>query len=446
MNSIRIALFAAVLILAMATGAAAQPASVTIAGDLQDELGCPGDWQPDCASTHLTYDAGDDVWQGTFPLLAGAFQYKAALDDSWDENYGANAQANGANIPLNLTEATSVKFYYDHKTHWITDNVNSVIATAVGDFQSEIGCAGDWDPSCLRSWLQDTDGDGIYTYSTDAIPPGGYEAKVVINETWDESYPGANVPFTVTSSPAFVTFSYDSATNVVTIDVQGDPPPEVASVTIAGSLQSELGCPGDWQPDCASTHLTFDAADDVWQGTFPVPAGAFEYKAALNDNWTENYGANAQMNGANIPITLGAATSVKFYYDHKTHWITDNVNSVIATAVGDFQSEVGCAGDWDPSCLRSWLQDPDGDGTYTFFTTEIPAGTYLAKAAINESWDENYGVDGQLGGDNIPFVVPESGMEVLFSYDAITHILTITAGGPVAVENKSWGGVKALYR
>ncbi len=49
--------------------------------------------------------------------------------------------------------------------------------------------------------------------------------------------------------------------------------PNPTSVTIAGSLQSELGCPGDWQPDCAATHLAYDAGDDVWQGSFTLPAG-----------------------------------------------------------------------------------------------------------------------------------------------------------------------------
>jgi hypothetical protein len=90
-----------------------------------------------------------------------------------------------------------------------------------------------------------------------------------------------------------------------------------------------------------------------------------EYKAALNDSWAENYGLNAQPNGANIPLNLAAPTSVKFYYDHKSHWVTDNVNR-IATAPGSYQSEIGCSGDWQPDCLRSWLQDPDGDGIYTF--------------------------------------------------------------------------------
>ena len=77
--------------------------------------------------------------------------------------------------------------------------------------------------------------------------------------------------------------------------------PAPLTVTVAGSLQSEAGCPGDWDPACAATHLTYDAGDDVWQGAFSLPAGSYEYKAALNDSWTENYGLHAQPNGANIP-------------------------------------------------------------------------------------------------------------------------------------------------
>jgi hypothetical protein len=165
------------------------------------------------------------------------------------------------------------------------------------------------------------------------------------------------------------------------------PPP--TSVTIAGSLQSELGCPGDWQPECALSHLAFDAADGVWQRTFAVPAGSFEYKAALDGAWDENYGANAQANGPNVPLELAAPTQVKFYYDHATHWITSSANAVIATVPGSFQSELGCPGDWQPDCLRSWLQDPDGDGSYTFSTSALPPGSYEAKVAIGESWSEN---------------------------------------------------------
>ncbi|HEU4941969.1 MAG TPA: glycoside hydrolase family 15 protein, partial [Gaiellaceae bacterium] len=206
--------------------------------------------------------------------------------------------------------------------------------------------------------------------------------------------------------------------------------PNPSSVTIAGSLQSELGCPGDWQPDCAATHLGYDADDDVWQRTFALPAGSYEYKAPLNDAWTENYGLHAQQDGANIPLALPADAGVKFYYDHKSHWVTDNKTSVIAVAPGSFQSELGCAGDWDPGCLRSWLQDPDGDGVYAFETTALPQGSYEAKVAINESWDENYGQGGVPGGANIPFTVPVDGAKVTFTYDATSHILTVEAVSP----------------
>jgi pullulanase-type alpha-1,6-glucosidase len=200
------------------------------------------------------------------------------------------------------------------------------------------------------------------------------------------------------------------------------------SVTIPGSMQSELGCPGDWQPDCANTHLTYDANDDVWQGTFSIPAGNWEYKAALNDSWDENYGLHAQPNGANIPLSLASPADVKFFYDHKSHWVTDNQNSVIATLPGTFQSELGCTDDWQPDCLRSWLQDPDGDGIYSFSAIDLPGGDYEVKVAHNESWDENYGAGGEPNGPNIPFSVG-SNQTVTFSYDPSTHLLDIAVEG-----------------
>jgi hypothetical protein len=147
-------------------------------------------------------------------------------------------------------------------------------------------------------------------------------------------------------------------------------------------------------------------------------------RAALNGSWDEN--CTYVPGGDNIPLSLGAEMSVKFYYDHKSHWITSNQNSVIALAPGSFQSEIGCPGDWSQDCLRSWLQDPDGDGIYTFITEDIPAGNYEAKVVINESWAENYGQGGVQNGPNIPFIVPTSGV-VTFSYDSATHILTINA-------------------
>jgi alpha-amylase len=68
------------------------------------------------------------------------------------------------------------------------------------------------------------------------------------------------------------------------------PTPPVNSVTLAGSLQSEIGCEGDWDPACAASHLTFKATSGgVWEGTFQLPAGTYDYKVAINNDWDINY-------------------------------------------------------------------------------------------------------------------------------------------------------------
>ena len=123
---------------------------------------------------------------------------------------------------------------------------------------------------------------------------------------------------------------------------------------------------------------------------------------------------------------------------------------MIAVAPGSFQSELGCPGDWDPACLRSWLEDPDGDGIYTFETTALPAGNYESKVALNESWDVNYGQGGVQNGPNINFIVPVDHAKVTFRYDSASHVLTISAGHGHD-NNVEWDGLRhdsrdLLYR
>ena len=96
------------------------------------------------------------------------------------------------------------------------------------------------------------------------------------------------------------------------------------TVALVGSLQSELGCPGDWQPECAATRLQAVAGSPgVYRATFDVPAGDYEYKVALNGSWDENYGAGGAAGGANIPIPATGGP-VTFTYDHGTHVISDD--------------------------------------------------------------------------------------------------------------------------
>ncbi|MET1059945.1 MAG: alpha-amylase family glycosyl hydrolase, partial [Nocardioides sp.] len=117
---------------------------------------------------------------------------------------------------------------------------------------------------------------------------------------------------TVTSAPVTVTTAL--------------PKPAYTSVTLAGSLQSELGCPpyangdpGDWNPACAATHLAFDTTDGQWHGTWRLPAGAYEWKIAVNDSWEPvNYGANG--GGDNIKLAVPAdGGTYRFTFNQVTH-------------------------------------------------------------------------------------------------------------------------------
>ncbi len=98
------------------------------------------------------------------------------------------------------------------------------------------------------------------------------------------------------------------------------PQPAVGSVTVAGSLQSELGCPADWLPDCAASHLAFDTSDGKWHATFALPAGDYEWKVAINDSWDVNYGAGGAAGGSNLTLSVPAGGgSYVFTWDQVTH-------------------------------------------------------------------------------------------------------------------------------
>jgi pullulanase-type alpha-1,6-glucosidase len=394
------------------------PASVAIVGSLQSELGCPGDWQPECATTELAYDADDDVWQKSFDVPTGNWEYKAALNDSWDENYGAGGALNGANISLSLADPQDVKFYYDHKSHWITDNVNSAIATAAGSFQSELGCTGDWQPDCLRSWLQDPDGDGIYAFVTTAIPAGNYEFKVALDEDWAESYPNNNVNLNVPADGDTVTVTWNSANNEVVVDVGSTEPPPDPEWVVAGNFQDDLpisaSC-GEWNNTCAQTGMEDDDGDGVYRFVGDaLPAGSYDYKIVEFDNWGNAHPAD--------DVSFNATgAQMRWYFQPGPNRVADNANQCIATVAGNFQSELG-GDNWTPSNLRTMMwQEAPGSDWYSF-TTSLPAGNWEYKVARNEAWNESYPAD------NVPLNLAATRM-VTFRYNCATNAVEHSLSG-----------------
>ncbi len=166
-------------------------------------------------------------------------------------------------------------------------------------------------------------------------------------------------------------------------------------------------------------------------------------------SWAENYGANYQQDGPNFNLALGAARTVRFYYDHKTHYIADNVRNTIYTIPGNYGPAIGCP-EWAPDCLGSLMSDTDSDGVFTLVTDDIGPGTYEFKVATNESWSNpNYGAGG--GPDNVVFSVPGTGYEVTFSFNTANNTPTVTLRSLAPPGDVEWDGVRhdsrdTLYR
>jgi pullulanase-type alpha-1,6-glucosidase len=228
-----------------------------------------------------------------------------------------------------------------------------LLVTVPGSHNSEMGCAGDWDPACTGAQLT-WRGGSMYA-GTFTVPAGSYEYKVAVGGTWTENYGaggqagGANVTYTL-AEDATVTFVYDHSTHVFTSSAQG------ALMTLPGSYQSEVGCSGDWQPDCLSTVLLDGDGDGVATfTTSDIPAGAWEVKVAHGMSWSESYGVDGVPGGANITFAAPGGKPITFSYDIATHVLTIEVTDPPLPGLGQQQAQ------WIDAQTIAWPTDLLGD-------------------------------------------------------------------------------------
>lgn len=100
----------------------------------------------------------------------------------------------------------------------------AMIVGVPGSYQAAVGCPGDWDPACALTLMSDN-GDGTYSLTV-TIPAGDYEYKVALDGGWDTNYGadgvagGDNIALSL-SEETEVTFTFDTATNIITDSVNG---------------------------------------------------------------------------------------------------------------------------------------------------------------------------------------------------------------------------------
>ncbi|MCA9948795.1 MAG: hypothetical protein KDE48_04060, partial [Anaerolineales bacterium] len=204
-----------------------------VAGSFQSELPVSatcGNWNNTCLETTMEDTNGDGVFRLEGENLPPAvYEYKIVESGNWDNAYPAD------NIPFSAGE-NPVRWYFQPGPNNVADNANQCIATAVGNFQSQLGGA-DWAPDNLRSMLWQENPGGDWYAFTATLPAGSWEYKVARDEVWTESYPDNNVAFSLGSETA-VTFRYNCATNEVQHSTGGLEPGDADLVR--SSLRTDL--------------------------------------------------------------------------------------------------------------------------------------------------------------------------------------------------------------
>ncbi len=94
----------------------------------------------------------------------------------------------------------------------------------------------------------------------------------------------------------------------------------VGMVNLPGSYQDKAGCGAAWDPACTATAME-EGDDGMFTLTVELPAGDYEYKVALDGDWTTNYGSDGALDGPNYALSLAADGTVTFTYDPETNLV-----------------------------------------------------------------------------------------------------------------------------
>ena len=95
-------------------------ATAVVVGDFMDENNLGEDWNPINSLAQMKLYK-QDIYEETFKLKPGEYNYKIAMNGSWDESYGDN----GENIAIKVTEESYVTFRLNYKEKKVYDSINN---------------------------------------------------------------------------------------------------------------------------------------------------------------------------------------------------------------------------------------------------------------------------------------------------------------------------------
>ena len=146
------------------------------------------------------------------------------------------------------------------------------------------------------------------------------------------------------------------------------PPPLPAPlrVSVTGSFQAALGCPGDFDPSCPQTELT-DNRDGTWSTLLPVPPGNYTFRVVASSDSDRSLGLGGDPNGQDLQVNVpDGAAGVYFAYDQWTGRIDAEPVSALVTLRTDVGDDLALAPQPDGNYAVTWDAQPGAYGFQVF--------------------------------------------------------------------------------
>ncbi len=427
---------------------------------------------------------------GSFATTTGPARWKMGAA-SWNPEYPA-----GANSFMRRDAVGVVKFVFDTvpkndgylpdpngttqkgivytipKPVYTTDTVR-----VVGDFIGELPGGAAWNTSNTAGNMNDAGtggdavaGDGIYTLSATGLSAGTKNFKILINPddqaappisggAWDMTIStlgfaydaGGNIQFTVFAPADNIKVLFDSAKGryKITNDnpLANPGPPFFATSVLWGTTLDATTQLYD-----NATNGDISAGDGVYSRTFTVATGAtsstVQVRQGVGPSYpgTGGYPIGNTTNGQKVLVQFDTNVRADGYTPNTRYVWTDPASRRAAPyvqVVGDFQIDLGAAGNWDNNNAAFQLADAGAAGDVTAgdaifaATFACPALTSKVFKAVGlaNSWDFQFGGAGDgstyLGNNpGVSFTVPAG--TVTFQVDTVTGRINTGAVLPFA--------------
>ena len=291
--------------------------------------GTMNDWNVSDTNYLLQPDAdGSTIYEGTFDLPAGEFEFKIVTADNWDENYGGSAfslfgdadlknmflDEGGENLRcLNWAGGKlTVTVDYIYKTI----SFNSPGQPALPAQIRLVGAMNDWNIDDDTYKIEKADNFGYISYNGSFnIPEGQLEFKVLYGDTWDDALGG--YAFELWSNRAFNATMTSGGDNFACTNWEGGQlfvyiNPFYNQLNLTGidqpAFQQEeviylIGSPQDWNINSSDMKLV-SKDGDYYTGSFEIEPQDlyFRFYTQLGD-W-DNNSIGAQVEDSPIDIVL----------------------------------------------------------------------------------------------------------------------------------------------